>query len=47
MNDLIIVTNKANVFVQKDSIKGKDLPVQLKGTLYNWKIDINRLKEII
>ena len=44
MRDLHIVTNKADVKVGQLDFDGNDMPIQLKGTLYNWKIDLNMLK---
>lgn len=44
IKDMQIITNKANVIVNKQSYVGKDMAIPLTGTLYYWKIDLRKLK---
>lgn len=44
IKNLHILTNKADVIVRPSSYDGKDLQVQLRGTLYQWEIDLSQLK---
>lgn len=44
IQDVRIITNKADVSVAENDIKAQDLNTPLTGTLYYWKIDIATLK---
>ena len=44
IKDLHIVSNRADVEVRREDYHGSDLEEAMRGTLYYWSIDINRLK---
>ncbi|MCM1363701.1 MAG: hypothetical protein NC215_01825 [Ruminococcus sp.] len=43
IENLHIITNRANVVVYEDSCQSKDVSFPLRGTLYYWQIDISTL----
>ncbi len=45
IENLHIITNKANVNVYKDSYKSEDFSTPLQGTLYHWQIDVSTLRK--
>lgn len=47
IQNMRIITNKADVLVETNDYKAHDIKEALKGTLYYWQIDIKELKGVL
>lgn len=46
INNLHIITNKADVTINNENICSVDIESSLRGTLYYWQVDLSKLKQV-